>query len=159
MVKVLFTFEPWEAIWPEFSALLYSECAPEVSQFQDRMKVQIDYEFYQRMDVTGRLDTIAARDDEILVGYFQSCVLPNPHFLGVPCAYVTHYYLKPAYRGYGYGAVLFDIATAALEVRGVKCVWGGAKVSQQTDRIYERQGWTLIEKLYTRWLGPPTMEK
>lgn len=154
MDTLTFQLEAWPALWPEFAHLMYSVHAPEVSQFQDHMQVSLDESFHQAMYDLGRLDSATIRDGDVLVGYFISAVMPNPHFVGVKSAYMIHYFVQRSYRGKGLGSQLLRFATACLQARGVECVWAGAKTSQHMNHLFERQGWTEVETLFSKWLQP-----
>jgi GNAT superfamily N-acetyltransferase len=58
--------------------------------------------------------------------------------------------VPPAFRGWGYGARLFDHALEVLDEQGCRSVWLTA--SEQGRPIYERRGFVAVDRI-VRWVG------
>jgi GNAT superfamily N-acetyltransferase len=144
--------ESFADVWPELEPCLDAHWR-EIAQDQDKMPLDVDVEAYKVLGEQGRLSVVTLRVTGELVGYFAAFIHHHLHYRQTLCAHVDVYYLKPAYRGQGYGRFLFQVAEAALQARGVQKVFAGTKVYADVSPLFAQGHWVKTETLYTKWIG------
>lgn len=104
---------------------------------------------YRRLEQAGFLHIMAARDGEKLVGYFFAIVHPHLHYSSVLTANSDMFYIRKEYTRGLAGAVRLRALVRASEkmfnVLGVKKVYIAIKLSKDLSKLFEREGYTIIE--------------
>lgn len=126
----------------------------EVSLNQTEVPLDPDWDFYFHMQDSGQLHIVTMRCAGELVGYHVTFVRPHPHYKTTLHGFGDVYYLNPDYRKGGHGIKLFREVDRTLKARGVVKVFSATKIHNDLDIsvIFERLGWTFIEKVYSKLL-------
>lgn len=125
----------------------------EVANDKDKIPLDMWIEQYQQLENWGQLHIITVRNTKELVGYHWSIIRPHLHYKHSLTAYTDGYYLHPAYRKGRNGVNLFKFAEKSLKEKGVKKMYTASKVNHDKSAIFESLGWTLAEKVYTKYIG------
>lgn len=121
----------------------------------DHEKVPLDprWEHYARLEQSGIFHALAAWDDAgRIVGYYAALVTPHLHYGSTVCAFTDIYYVAPEHRQGMLGVRLFQQAEAMLRNLGVQKWAIQCKLAIDMTPIFERMGFTLVEKLFTKML-------
>jgi GNAT superfamily N-acetyltransferase len=109
-----------------------------------------NWDTYNRMDDEGSLITATARDDGILVGFFNIVVAPNincrDEILGIGASL---FLLKP-YRGTSTGLKMIALGEKTAEAKGVNCMMISSQTSQPIDALLQRRGYASSETIFAR---------
>jgi GNAT superfamily N-acetyltransferase len=125
----------------------------EVALDRERIPLDPDFALYAQLDAMDQLHIVTVRDaGQTLVGYHASIVRPHPHYRTSLSAFTDLYYLLPPCRKGMVGVRLFREVERTLRARGVEKASVQTKVSLDMSRIFERLGWRLTEKVYTKYL-------
>jgi GNAT superfamily N-acetyltransferase len=81
------------------------------------------------------------------VGFFVSPPIRRKSYL---VGYEDWYYLKPEYRGRGWGKKMFEFAEKALTAGGVKRIMISCKTYQDYTPLLEGLGYIFYEKNFTK---------
>ena len=126
----------------------------EVANDKDKIKLNLWNEAYEMMSKTGELHVVTARTGKgNLVGYHYSIVRPHLHYKDSLTAYTDVYFLLPEYRKGMNGVNLFKFVEKSLKERNVQKMYTASKVKLDKSILFERLGWTLAEKVYTKYIG------
>jgi hypothetical protein len=127
----------------------------EIAIDRESIKLSLNVERYKCMDEGGILHILTARNGaDLLVGYFMAFILPHIHYQEAgPMAFTDVYYLHPDYRDFSSGADLFIEAERTLADRGVTKAYLSCKVHQDNTPLFERLGWLLSDKTFTKLLN------
>lgn len=149
-----YQIERWADVWQEMEPHWQAHWR-EVAMHQAQIKLNVDVQGYSTLEAQGMLHLVTVRHDGVLIGYHLSIVRPHLHYQDTLHAYVDVYYVAPAHRKSlaSVGARLFQYAETTLRQRGVKKVLSGTKMMKDMARLFEAQGWTETERLFTKYLG------
>lgn len=125
----------------------------ELALDKDEVPLDPQYDEYLRRDAAGIVMTIAMRDAGRLVGYFIGFVAPGLHYQTCLTLTLDIFYVLPEYRGSGGGFVLFKAVEAEARRRGVQRMFVGSKLHKDASWLFERLGYTEVERYYSVWLG------
>jgi hypothetical protein len=114
--------------------------------------IDMAWETYFAMEKAGILFLLTARSHNQLVGYFLGIVMPNLHNRKCLAAVSDMYFLHPDHRGHA-GIRMFREVEKAWRTMGVELATITCKVTRQYDRLFERLGWHLDEKVYIKTLN------
>lgn len=143
--------------WPEFAVEaqrqgLWEAHWKEIAQDQDIPLVP-EYATYQALYLGGRLHVVTGRDAHgTLCAYWVGLVQPHLHYATTIHALCDVYWLAPAHRKGFEGSRLFKAVEATLRERGVQKIITATKVYLDVSPIFERLGYRLTEKVYTKRL-------
>lgn len=144
----------------EFLCQVKDECIPlierhweEIAINKDRIKLNPDWEVYEKLEELGVLTIFTARHFGKLVGYFVVIVQSNIHYKDHVFASNDIIYLHPDYRKGMTGVKLIKFAEKCLKKDGVSVMVMNTKVHSPFDIILERLGFTPIERLYSKYIG------
>lgn len=137
---------------PELKPLLPGHWA-ELALYQDKMPLDPDYGYYERLEVHGQLIFCTIRENGALVGYFVGILGPSPHYQSTPTCKMDVIYVHPDHRGQHAGRLLLDKVKAELVRRGIKCWWVGSKNHKPIEWLYEQYGFDRSEAYFSMWLG------
>jgi GNAT superfamily N-acetyltransferase len=131
----------------ELTRLHYEEIAP----YQDIFKLKPDLDSYHRLEKSGALVVITAREDGILVGYFLMIVRSHPHYSDTIVANEDMKYVHPDYRGKtGMGLIRF--AEQEARRRGCKVMLQRSKARSEHGSLYRRLGYELLDEIWAKRL-------
>jgi len=119
----------------------------EVNCFYDT-DLNIDWEQYKKSQHVYCF--IACRLEGKLIGWIGFFVHPPIRHKGYLVAYEDWYYLKPEYRGRGWGKAMFACAEQALKLSGVKRIMMSCKSYQDYTPLLESLGYVQFEKHFTK---------
>jgi GNAT superfamily N-acetyltransferase len=125
----------------------------EIAINKDRIKLNPDWEVYEKLEELGVLTIFTARHFGKLVGYFVVIVQSNIHYKDHVFASNDIIYLHPDYRKGMTGVKLIKFAEKCLKKDGVSVMVMNTKVHSPFDIILERLGFTPIERLYSKYIG------
>ena len=149
---IAYNHESYSACLPELMAL-YPEHYEELSVTKDAYALDPDYEAYARMDATGILHLVTARDDGALVGYIMAMTMPNLHYRTCRMAVEDIYFLRKPYRKGRTGIRLFQYFERRMREIGVNRIVVTTKVHLDNSRLFDYLGYTFFERGYTKMLG------
>ena len=124
----------------------------EIALNQDRIKLNPDWDVYNELEQQGKLKIFTARDTDTLVGYFVVVVGVNMHYKDHTFACNDIIYLHKEYRKGFAGIKLIKFAKKCLTEDGVSVLAINTKVHQPFDKVLERLGFNLIERVYSSYL-------
>ena len=124
----------------------------EIALNQDKIKLNPDWDVYKELEQEGKLKIFTARDNDTLVGYFVVVVGVNMHYKDHTFACNDIIYLHKDYRKGFAGIKLIKFAKKCLTEDGVSVLAINTKVHQPFDRVLERLGFNLIERVYSSYL-------
>tara|TARA_R110000851_G_scaffold46429_1_gene112906 strand:+ start:1680 stop:2138 length:459 start_codon:yes stop_codon:yes gene_type:complete len=124
----------------------------EIALNQDKIKLNPDWEVYRALEDQGKLKVFTARDNDTLVGYFVVVVGVNIHYKDHTFACNDVIYLHKDYRKGFAGIKLIKFAKKCLTEDGVSVLTINTKVHQPFDKVLERLGFKLIERVYSSYL-------
>jgi hypothetical protein len=125
----------------------------EVANDKDKIKLDVWLDAYNDLADTGQFHVVTARDGEKIVGYHWSIVRMHLHYKDTLTSYTDVYFLHPDYREGMNGIILFKFVEESLRQRGVQKMYTASKVKLDKSAIFERLGWELAEKVYTKYIG------
>lgn len=120
---------------------------------KDKIKLNPDWDEYQRLYFAGILKIYTARDDGELVGYFLVAVAPHLHYKDHLFANNDIIYVKPDKRAGMTGFKLIKFAEMKLIEMGVSVININTKVHAPFDILMDRMGYNLNERLYSKYIG------
>lgn len=124
----------------------------EIALNKDIIKLNPDWDAYQKMEAQGFTRAFTARDGDKLVGYAVFVVTTALHYKDHLFACNDIFYLHPEYRKGFVGYKLLKNAMGWLKDDGVTKVHFNTKVHKPLDALFERLGCTLIENIYAKVL-------
>ena len=124
----------------------------EIALNQDKIKLNPDWDVYSELEQQGKLKIFTARDNDTLVGYFVVVVGVNMHYKDHTFACNDIIYLNKDYRKGFAGIKLIKFAKKCLTEDGVSVLAINTKVHQPFDKVLERLGFNLIERVYSSYL-------
>jgi len=124
----------------------------EIALNKNKVKLNPDWDVYRDLEDQGKLKIFTARDDTTLAGYFVVVVGTNMHYKDHTFACNDIIYLHKDYRKGFAGIKLIKFAKKCLTDDGVSILTINTKVHQPFDRLLERLGFNLIERVYSSYL-------
>ncbi len=144
----------------EFLCQVKDECVPlieshweEVAINKEDIKLNPDWETYEKLEDLGMLAIFTARSSGKLVGYLVVFLTKNLHYKDHLFASHDLIYLDPDYRKGMTGVRLIKFTEKCLRQDGVSVMTMNTKVKNPFDPILERLGFNLTERVYTKYLG------
>lgn len=125
----------------------------EVALFQDKMKLNPDWDFYTTLYEQGNLGLFTARKGTKLIGYFVVVARQHPHYKDHLVAANDIIYIDPEHRKGLTGYKLIKFAKENLKELGVSVLSVNVKVHRPFDKLLERLGFENTERLYTVYIG------
>ena len=124
----------------------------EIALNQDKIKLNPDWNAYHNLEIEGKLKIFTARDSDRLVGYFVVILGTNIHYKDHVFASNDVIYLHKDYRKGFAGIRLIKFAKKCLTEDGISVLTINTKVHQPFDKVLERLGFNLIERVYSSYL-------
>ena len=130
----------------------------EIALDHESIPYSLDEQKYQAMDDSGILHVLAARLNGQLIGYYIAFIMPHIHYqYAGMMAYTDIYYMLPGHRNGGNGIQLFMEAEKSLIAKGVVKAYLSTKVHKDMGKLFERLGWNLSDRTFTKLLPGVTV--
>ncbi len=123
----------------------------ELALNKDKVPLDPQYEIYLERDRRGEVLFIALRNEGELVGYFVGFVAPGLHYKTCLTCIMDIFYVHPKHRGRS-GIVLFKAVEDECKRRGVDRVFVGSKCHKDASWLFEKLGYTEVERYFSKWL-------
>lgn len=144
--------EPWRSFIEEARSLLpihYEELALN----KDKVPLMPMYEIYDQRDDNGEVLVVTAREDAKLIGYFIGFIAPGLHYRTCLTCTMDIFYVLPEHRGANCGIEIFKVMEKECKRRGVQRLFVGSKLHKDISFLYQKLGYSEVERYYTAWLG------
>lgn len=125
----------------------------EIAVNKDKIKLNPDWELYEKLSDDGYLGIYTVRSDGKLVGYFIVIAMPNPHYKDHIFATNDVIFLRKEYRKGLTGVKLLKFAEQDLKTKGISVIVVNTKVHTPFDKVLERLKYNLIERVYSKYIG------
>lgn len=122
----------------------------EIAQDKDVIKLNPDYEMYQRLCDAGVMRIITARNETELVGYCICVIKLHLHYKDSLTALNDIFFIKKEYRKGLIGVKLFIKTEEILKKYGVQRVIMNTKIHHDVGAIFDRLGYTETERVFTK---------
>lgn len=136
---------------------LFSEMLPlltahwkEVAHFPD-IPLNPDLSYYICAEAAGMVRTFTFRRDGKLIGYAVFVLRANPHYCQSLQAQQDIVYIDPAARGIQ-SIKFLKYCDEQLKADGVQAVYHHVKAAHNFGKVLERQGYELVDLIYTKRL-------
>jgi|TARA_R110000803_G_scaffold14164_1_gene39466 GNAT superfamily N-acetyltransferase len=147
----------------EFSEETLSQCLDEarpllvdhwenIALNKDTIPLNPLWNIYEKLEETGNLKIITARQDEKLVGYAAYVISPSLHYSSEIIADADVFWLDPNHRKGMAGMRLFKHAEKVLKSYGVTRILNKVKIHFDVGKVFERMGYDPIERVYSKSL-------
>ncbi|HLJ26557.1 MAG TPA: GNAT family N-acetyltransferase [Candidatus Angelobacter sp.] len=151
-MSLTYQLERWSDIKRAEMDPLFALHWEEIALNKDKIKLDVDYERYRKLDEANMLHIVTLRDDGRLVGYHCSLLDTHLHYKGDIMALTDVYFLLPEYRKGRTGIRLFQVVEQTLKARGITKMITATKLHRDKGRLFEAMGWTEIERVYTKMI-------
>lgn len=121
----------------------------EESGHQD-LPLDIDWDSYGALEVSGKCAFFTARDDDVLVGYIVVLVIASFTSRNENIAYVDSIYISENYRGKGLALDLFATAEAYASRAGITRIAASSSAKNPIGSLLEKLGFCEIETRYDK---------
>jgi GNAT superfamily N-acetyltransferase len=122
----------------------------EIAHFKD-IKLNPDFESYEKLERLGSLRTYTARDQQSrLVGYAVFFIRHNIHYKESLQAVQDIIFVHPEQRGFGRRFI--EWCDAELAKEKVEAVYHHVKAAHNFGPMLERLGYQLVDLIYARRL-------
>ena len=125
----------------------------EIACNKDKIKLNPDWEQYEITEALGHLGIYTAREEGKLVGYFVVVAVPHMHYKDHIYANNDILFLSKEHRKGFVGPRLIKFAEKDLKSKGVSVFMINTKAHQPFDKLLERMGFGLQERVYSKYLG------
>lgn len=125
----------------------------ELALNQDKVPLDPQYEIYLARAAREEVLVVTVREDGQLIGYFVGFIAPGLHYKTCLTCTMDIFYVHPEHRGAGAGFHLFKTVEGELRRRGVQRMFVGSKLHKDASWLFERLGYTEVERYYSHWLG------
>jgi GNAT superfamily N-acetyltransferase len=120
---------------------------------KDKIKLNPDWNQYIKLNDAGIIKLFTARKNGKLVGYFAVSVSPSLHYKDHIYAVNDVIFIHPDHRDGSAGYKLIKYAEQRLSNMGVSLMMINTKTHQPFDKLLERMGFNLIERVYSKYIG------
>jgi len=149
---ITFQHENLSKVKEELKPLLHEHWAL-VALNQDKIKLNPDWKEYARLDAAGVLRIFTARDGGDLVGYLVMFINKSLHYKDHFFASHDVIYVKPDKRAGATGYKLLKYVEDYCKDCGVSLMTLNTKVHIPFDNLLTSNGYDLIERCYTKYIG------
>jgi GNAT superfamily N-acetyltransferase len=125
----------------------------ELALDQDKVPLDPRYGVYLDLEKRGEVLFIALRNAGEIAGYFVGFVRPHLHYQTCLTLSMDIFWVRPDFRGNGGGYRLFRFVEAEAKRRGVQRMLVGSKLHKDASWLFEKLGYTEVERYYSVWLG------
>ena len=141
--------ESFEAVLDELKPLLPTHWQ-ELALDKDEVPLDPQYDYYIKSEHLGQLMFITLREVGALAGYFIGFVAPGLHYKTCLTLHCDIWYVWPANRGNGAGAVLLDAVEKEAKRRGVQRMFVGTKLHKDSGWLLQRLGYQEVERTFSK---------
>lgn len=146
---VEFELAPYSVLKEEIRPLIVDHWQ-EIALDKETVKLDPDWDEYDRLATAGQLHLLTARVNNELVGYYVGIVKPHLHYKNSLTAFNDVLYIKPEHRQGMVGIRLFKEIERTLKERGVQKTYMNTKAHHDFGVIMERLGYKKTETIYTK---------
>lgn len=132
---------------------LFEDHWDEIAIHKDKIKLSPDYDQYLRLDCIGILHTVTARDDDKIIGYFITFVMPNLHYKDNLFANNDILFIHPDYRKGSVGYKMIKYALGSLRELGVDVIQMHEKTQHSFKPLMDKIGFKHTENTYSMYVG------
>ena len=125
----------------------------EVYLYADKIDLNPDYDSYYLCEKAGLLDTVIAREEGRIVGYFLSFIFKNPHYKDHYFAVNDIIYVEPTLRKTGVALDMVKFAEERLREKGVSVMTISMKANMPFENLCRGLGMDKSEYVYTKYIG------
>ena len=150
--SISYAIETYQTVQEEMRTLV-GEHWEEIAVNKDKIKLNPDWESYEHLSDEGYLGIYTARSNGALVGYFIVVATPNIHYKDHIFGVNDVLFLQKKYRKGLTGVKLIKFAEKDLKEKGVSVLVINTKVHTPFDKILERMKYSLIERVYSKYIG------
>ena len=146
--EITYRQEKWQDCSEEvfaLTALHFDEC--DISG--GRHKFSPNRDEFNDLASVNLLHLTTARVGDKLVGYLVNMLGRNMLY-AAPCSYHIGWYILPEHRGRA-GIEILKASEDYLRAIGVERMHGAHTMAVDAQKVFERLGWELSEKHYTKW--------
>lgn len=144
--------ETYDQVIDEIKPLLEDHWE-EIALHKDTIKLNPDYDKYEKMFKSGQMRIVTARDDGKLVGYCILMLYHHIHYKDQFMAMDDIFFIAKDYRKGLTGVKLFIKTEEIMKQYGVKKLSMNVKVHQDVGPIFERLGYKETERMFTKMIG------
>jgi len=144
--------ETYDQVIDEIKPLLEDHWE-EIALHKDTIKLNPDYDRYEKMFKSGQMRIVTARDDGKLVGYCILMLYHHIHYKDQFMAMDDIFFIAKDYRKGLTGVKLFIKTEEIMKQYGVKKLSMNVKVHQDVGPIFERLGYKETERMFTKMIG------
>ena len=112
---------------------------------------ELNWEYYQALEVVGALNIVGLLVNDLIVGYFLFCVSPALHYSGKSLASSDMFYIVPQHRA-RYAVRLFRSAEAYAKAAGANKMYISFKIYKDITPLTKRLGFTHVEDVVVKSL-------
>lgn len=124
----------------------------EIANYQAAIPLDVDWEFYDKMQAQGKLLCITARIDGELVGYSVFMITRHPHYVSTVFASNDVIFVREDMRNSRLGLALIRASEREARAIGAKKLTWHVKVTNDVARLLERLGYQLDELIMGKLL-------
>lgn len=144
--------EELDGCYKEMDALLLDYFAKTIAK-EGLPPLNMNWMAYIHLSNSGSLVLITARDDRRkLVGFIMYLVHPHLHHVGVVNAACDIIAVAIEARGKGIARAMMKVAEPILKERGAKFITHQFRTCYDTEPLFPRLGYRLIEQSYLKEL-------
>lgn len=125
----------------------------EIALNRDVIKLNPDYEMYEKLCNAGFMRIITARNDNELIGYCICVIKYHLHYKDSLTALNDIFYIKKEYRKGLTGVKLFVKTEEILKKYGVQRIIMNTKTHHDVGAIFDRLGYHETERVFTKIIG------
>jgi GNAT superfamily N-acetyltransferase len=125
----------------------------EIALNKNTIKLDPHWEVYENLAKMGHLNITTARTDKgELVGYVVYLLQPLLHYKSELSAVGDVFWLRPDHRKGSLGMRLLKVAEEKMRALGCTYIVNKTKLHKDVGRLFERMGYTAIERVYAKEL-------
>ncbi len=121
----------------------------EIAQFKDVQKLDPDFAAYDRIEKTGKLWVMTAREGDALVGYIVMFLSNDLHYRKLMRATEDIHFILPEHRKGLLGYKMLARTVAEMKVKGAHTITFRTKADKSHGLLFERLGGVLHDLVYT----------
>ena len=125
----------------------------EIALNKEVIKLNPNYEMYEKLCNAGVMRIVTARDDGKLIGYCICIIAYNLHYKDSLTATNDIFFISKDYRKGSTGVKLFIKNEEILKSYGVQRLIMNTKVHQDVGAIFERLGYKQTERVFGKLIG------
>lgn len=134
----------------------------ELALEQDKVPLDPRWDIYLERDHVGDILFVTVREKGKLLGYFVGFVGPGLHYKSCKTLQMDVFWIHPDLRDSDslssieaevIAEDLFSAVQQEAKRRGVKRIFVGSKMHKDASALFERIGYTEVERYYSLWIG------